>query len=967
MSAIWGAIDLSGKPINEFTKKIMKNSFEPYVIDRYEEKSDCNIYMGCGLQYFTDTSINEPLPIFYKDNYFTADVILDNRVELAQNISFPLNSSTPDGELLFSYITSKECQGLNDILGAYTLAKYNKKSNELLLACDCVGNRCLYYRQIGDVIYFSTLITTLSVLTDDTPLNDRYLTDFLAMDYLFMINETEETPYADIYRLAPAQFIKFGINGKEKEIYWKPFENFKEYNYESDEMYKQEFRQIWDEAVKCTMRSSNPISILLSGGFDSTAVAAIAAPFLKEQGKKLYSYTSVPMNGYQVSDNNYDIDDESENVQKTADFYGNIETNWIDLDGQNTWELFKNEFKNSPIPIKSVQNLLWLKEAMSQSKLKGSRIILTGSYGNTSISYTNLNVYMNNLYLKNKKSYLKEECKAFSSTLDFSYKYAMREIKLSCNTPYEGNTYPYKKSFVKRSIANKLKADSRIIDIEKRTFESSLSYDIERKNHVLWLALAQIGELHTLLSLLTGVIQRDPTVDKRLLDYCIHIPLEQYCKNGSDRRLVREYMKDIMPPHILNSKGKGKQSADLTYRFTANWENIKKEWIDLYEKHNNSKYVDTNFAKRQLIEQSELSNYSAFDLTRHMYTLQVLILENSGCSLSHISVPTEKPLLSVIIPVYNTKDTLKKCVDSVLNQTYPNIEILLIDDGSTDGSSDYCEKLATSNDKIKVYHQKNMGVSATRNHGIEKANGSLIAFIDSDDWIDSEMYEKLYELMIEHNADISCCQYLEELENGETRDFTNNRIALLYGNEILETLITMHDRININPHVGTKLYKKSLIANSRFANLRKFEDYEFLVRLFSRTNKVVFYNHAFYHYVKRNNSLTTEQKSINSVKDFVKSNQLQLEIIKTHVSPSALRKKYQTYYFILLDQYCNAKQYNNSTICKLLYAKEIHRIAKQARQSIKYKIELGRKDILHLYIGTYSPFLYKVFLKLFFR
>ena len=113
--------------------------------------------------------------------------------------------------------------------------------------------------------------------------------------------------------------------------------------------------------------------------------------------------------------------------------------------------------------------------------------------------------------------------------------------------------------------------------------------------------------------------------------------------------------------------------------------------------------------------------------------------------------------ISVIVPVYNVKLYLHKCVDSILNQTYQNIEVLLIDDGSTDGSSDICDSYTEKDSRIKVVHKKNGGLSSARNTGLDMATGEYILFVDSDDYIDIEMIRRLYDALVKTGADMGVC------------------------------------------------------------------------------------------------------------------------------------------------------------------------------------------------------------------
>ena len=131
-----------------------------------------------------------------------------------------------------------------------------------------------------------------------------------------------------------------------------------------------------------------------------------------------------------------------------------------------------------------------------------------------------------------------------------------------------------------------------------------------------------------------------------------------------------------------------------------------------------------------------------------------------------------EPLISVIVPVYNVEKYLENCVNTLVKQTYRNIEILLINDGSTDKSGWLCEELAQKDERIKVFHKPNGGLSDARNYGVEKANGEYIGFVDSDDYVHELMYEKLLNAIITSNADMSECTVTRVYKN-TTIDFYN--------------------------------------------------------------------------------------------------------------------------------------------------------------------------------------------------
>ena len=132
-------------------------------------------------------------------------------------------------------------------------------------------------------------------------------------------------------------------------------------------------------------------------------------------------------------------------------------------------------------------------------------------------------------------------------------------------------------------------------------------------------------------------------------------------------------------------------------------------------------------------------------------------------------------LISIIVPVYNSEKYLEKCISSILNQTYKNIEIIIVDDGSKDKSVEICDNFSKNNKNIKVFHKKNEGVSIARNYGISKAKGDYILFIDSDDTIAKEMIYSLYNNLVDNDADISMCNIIRIDENGEYVDEFNKK------------------------------------------------------------------------------------------------------------------------------------------------------------------------------------------------
>ena len=211
--------------------------------------------------------------------------------------------------------------------------------------------------------------------------------------------------------------------------------------------------------------------------------------------------------------------------------------------------------------------------------------------------------------------------------------------------------------------------------------------------------------------------------------------------------------------------------------------------------------------------------------------------------------------ISVIVPVYNTFEYLDKCVDSIVEQTYSNIEILLVDDGSTDGSGKKCDEWAKKDKRIKTYHKKNGGLSDARNYGIERATGTVLSFVDSDDWIEHNMYEVLLNEMTKNNADIMICG--RYFEFGEKSIKWGASEKFLMGPK--DAIIKLNSFSGFDMAAWDKLYKKNVFEDMCFPFGKKCEDAYIMYKLFDNAQKIEYYPGYFYHYFQRKNSIARSQ------------------------------------------------------------------------------------------------------------
>lgn len=217
--------------------------------------------------------------------------------------------------------------------------------------------------------------------------------------------------------------------------------------------------------------------------------------------------------------------------------------------------------------------------------------------------------------------------------------------------------------------------------------------------------------------------------------------------------------------------------------------------------------------------------------------------------------------ISIIVPVFNSAAFLSDCIKSIVNQTYTNLEIILIDDGSKDNSGSICDSFAKDDPRIIVIHQDNSGVSSSRNTGIARASGSYIAFVDSDDLIAPDMIKLLHSSLVENQCDISTCGFVYIYQTESLKpDTTNNTTEILTGNEAIENMLY---RRNIGLVPFAKLYKIDLFNEIRFSEkLRMAEDADVNYKIFSKARNIAVNSLSQYDYVQHPQSVMHEKFSL---------------------------------------------------------------------------------------------------------
>ena len=211
--------------------------------------------------------------------------------------------------------------------------------------------------------------------------------------------------------------------------------------------------------------------------------------------------------------------------------------------------------------------------------------------------------------------------------------------------------------------------------------------------------------------------------------------------------------------------------------------------------------------------------------------------------------------ISIIVPIYKVEKQLDRCIKSILNQTFINFELILVDDGSPDNCGKICDEYKRKDKRVKVIHKENGGLSDARNTGLNIATGKYIGFVDSDDIIHPEMYERMYNCINKYNADIVQCKFkkFKSIEDINKLSNINNANIEYYTSK--EAIIDMIDNNKINVNTWNKLYKRELFENERFPKGKIHEDEFLTYKLIYKSNKVAYINEELYYYYQNDNGI----------------------------------------------------------------------------------------------------------------
>jgi asparagine synthase (glutamine-hydrolysing) len=574
MSAIAGLFYRNGKCVEDTELHRMREALQAHGLNG--GGAWCKESIGLLQQQigFTPEDFWERQPAFSPDRQVVAvsAARLDNRPELARELGlpFPGPDPWPDSEFLLQAYLRWGADCPRHLIGDYTFALWNAREQSLLLAVSPFSGRPLHYHISKDFFAFATMPKGLFAL-ERVPreLDEDYLAKYLAR----VPRAPESTFYQGICRVLPGYTVLIDRDRQINQPFWE-LDSEHELRFSSDEEYVEAFLDLYERVVHDHLRSAMPVGIMLSGGLDSSSIAAMAAPLLKTKNQRLAAFTEVPRAGFEMPSEKSRYSDETSLVQAIAALYDNIDLNFIHTNDSHFLQDSDRLFQHTDAPFRNACNRPWFEAILHEAQQQGIRVLLMGSQGNLTFSWKGREK-LPQLVRQQRWNAAMREARAIANNTPGGA--AWKNLVIQGITPNLPSAVQSVISRV-REILTQVPAQ-RFISPLHPEYAREHAIDVKGKNLNSFLSLADSGSptfrydtIHktttagnTLMAgyqAMFGVEIRDPTADERIVRFCLALPEDQFRRNGISRRLARQTMAGLLPKEILSSQRRGLQSAD---------------------------------------------------------------------------------------------------------------------------------------------------------------------------------------------------------------------------------------------------------------------------------------------------------------------------------------------------------------------------------------------------------------------
>ncbi|GIQ69785.1 asparagine synthetase B [Xylanibacillus composti] len=579
MSAIAGIVHFHDEPIRPETGGRFMEALQQYPADQSAALCTERAYLGCHAQWTSPESAMEELPLKHRERqiYMTADVILDNREALFDllQVDRERRNGIGDGELILLAYDKWGTEAPKQLIGEFAFMIWDEKERKLFGARDQTGMRTLFYHFSQGRFAFCTAMPPLFALPwIERRVNERWMAEFLAIPGMMESADLFSTAYEDICQLPPAHTIEI----REGRIVCAHYDTLmprKTLRLRSNEEYEEAFREVLQQAVDARVRTPKKVGATLSGGLDSGTVASFASNTLREQGKRLHTYSFIPVQSFEDWTNRRMIANERPYIEQTVQHIGNVEPQFLDFADRNPYLEIDTWLSMLGIPYKYYENSFWIRGIYERARQDQVGVLLTGARGNFTISWGPAIDYYTHLLKQLRWARLYHELRLYSG-----YKRIKRTRLLSILvrkafplTAFKGKLQEeVVPSLAHPDLEQKYEVLDRIREHELHSGASLDSFDVRRRKFSNLSIANKNGMLSTSLSLRYGVRERDPSGDPRVIRFCLSVPADQFVQHGMDRALIRRATKQYLPDAVrLNQHVRGVQGADWLHRMLPQW------------------------------------------------------------------------------------------------------------------------------------------------------------------------------------------------------------------------------------------------------------------------------------------------------------------------------------------------------------------------------------------------------------
>lgn len=594
MSAIFGIFNRKGHPIAADKLVPMRLAMAYWGPDGSSTLCEGSVGLGHLMHYNTVESLGEVLP--YRDETrqlcITAAARLDNRTDLFRKLQIlPAEQATmPDSlVILKSYEKwGRDCPKY--LLGDWSFAIWDAEQQQLFIARDHMGMGGLYYYWNHEILIFASSLKGVLALSEvPQQLNPVAIAQFSTEG-----SRDAFTCYRDIFQLTPAQAMTITPEKIDVQHYWHP-QDIPAVHFKSDQAYVEAFLEIYTEAVNCRLRTIRPIGLMLSGGLDSSSIAALAAPELAQRNTPLHAFSLRPAYDVSKTVSATRCGDETPFIEAIDAFVGNIDVKFTHYEHFTPFTGLQQALAILAQPDYSIAFGYWFLNLLQVAQQKNVGVLLNGAYGNMTISYEgNREQYLSALIQRGQAALLLQEIDGWRKTHGASAWHAIKSnVVKPLIAPLQRS---YKRRFshprllIDRTQARTILQDNPVANpsleaIRKRSSPPFRSiYNLFQGGHAAY--QHELGAAF-------GIDVRTPPLDKRVVEFCLGIPNEQYTHAGQHRLLIRRAMSGHLPEKVIWNQRRGRIAADVIHHIRANASEIDatlhklessslaKQWLDL--------------------------------------------------------------------------------------------------------------------------------------------------------------------------------------------------------------------------------------------------------------------------------------------------------------------------------------------------------------------------------------------------